>query len=38
MAYSDNWLRSEATDLFVQYHELLMEQANQYFASVLEDY
>jgi DNA-binding transcriptional regulator PaaX len=38
MAYSDNWLRSEATDPFDQYYELLTEQANQYFTSVLEDY
>jgi DNA-binding transcriptional regulator PaaX len=33
-----NWLRSEATDLFDQYHELLTEQANQYFDSVLDEY
>ncbi len=32
-----NWLRSEATDLFDQYHELLTEQANQYFDSVLKE-
>jgi DNA-binding transcriptional regulator PaaX len=33
-----NWLRSEATDLFEQYLELLTKQANQYFDSVLEEY
>ena len=38
MAYSDTSLRSEATDPLDQYHELLTEQANQYFTSVLEDY
>ena len=38
MAYSDTSLRSEATDPLDQYHELLTEQANQYFDSVLEEY
>jgi DNA-binding transcriptional regulator PaaX len=33
-----NWLRSEATGLFEQYLELLTEQANHYFDSVLEEY
>jgi len=33
-----NWPRSEATEPFDQYHELLTEQANQYFDSVLEEY
>jgi len=38
MIFVDNWLRSEATDLFDQYHELLKERANQVFGSVLEEY
>lgn len=38
MVYADNWLRSEATDGLEQYLELLTEQANQYFDSVLEEY
>ncbi len=33
-----NWLRSEAMDLFDQYHEVLTEKANQYFDSVLAEY
>jgi hypothetical protein len=38
MVYEDNWLWSEATDLFDKYHELLTKQANQYVNSVLEEY
>jgi len=34
----DNWLRSDAMDLFDQYHEMLTEKANQYFDSVLAEY
>jgi phenylacetic acid degradation operon negative regulatory protein len=33
-----NWLRSEAMDLFDQYHGMLTEKANQYFDSVLAEY
>ena len=33
-----NWLRSEARDLFGEYHGLLTEQANEYFDSVLKAY
>ncbi|MBN2239165.1 MAG: hypothetical protein JW712_05290 [Dehalococcoidales bacterium] len=33
-----NWLRSEAMTIFDQYHEMLTENANLYFDSVLEEY
>jgi len=33
-----NWPRSEATELFDQFHALLTEQANQYFDSALKEY
>jgi phenylacetic acid degradation operon negative regulatory protein len=33
-----NWLRSQAADLFYEYHGLLTEKANEYFDSVLEGY
>ncbi len=33
-----NWLRTEAIDLFDEYHEILTEKANQYFDSVLAEY
>jgi phenylacetic acid degradation operon negative regulatory protein len=33
-----NWLRSEAMDIFYQYHEMLTEKANQYFDAVLAEY
>jgi phenylacetic acid degradation operon negative regulatory protein len=32
------WLRSQATDIFDQYHDLLTEKANQYFDQVMESY
>ena len=38
MMYEDNWLQSEATERFDHYHELLTEQANQYFDPALEEY
>lgn len=34
----ENWLRTDAMDLFDQYHEMLTEKANQYFDSVLAEY
>ena len=37
LAYA-NWLRSDATDRFNQYHELPTELANQYFNSVPHEY
>lgn len=33
-----NWLRSEARDLFNEYHNLLTRKANEYFDSVLKAY
>jgi phenylacetic acid degradation operon negative regulatory protein len=34
----DNWLRSEASALFNEYHDLLADKANRYFDSVLKAY
>jgi phenylacetic acid degradation operon negative regulatory protein len=34
----ENWLRSEASGLFRQYHDLLEEKANRYFDDVLKSY
>jgi phenylacetic acid degradation operon negative regulatory protein len=34
----DNWLRSEAVDIFGQYHAMLTEKANKYFDSVIAEY
>ncbi len=34
----DNWLRSEASALFNEYHDLLADKANKYFDSVLKAY
>lgn len=34
----ENWLRSEAADLFHRYHALLTEKANEYFDSVYKNY
>jgi phenylacetic acid degradation operon negative regulatory protein len=34
----DNWLRSEAADLFNKYYSLLTEKANEYFDSVFRNY
>jgi len=34
----DNWLKSEAADLFHRYHGLLTEKANEYFDSVSKNY
>ena len=33
-----NWLRSQASALFYEYHGMLAEKANKYFDSVLKDY
>jgi len=33
-----NWLRSQAADLFHEYHDLLAEKANEYFDSVFAEY
>lgn len=33
-----NWLRSQAADLFHEYHDLLAEKANEYFDTVFEAY
>lgn len=33
-----DWLRSQAADLFHQYHDLLAEKANEYFESVFSQY
>lgn len=34
----DNWLRSQASDLFHEYHDILAKKANNYFNSVLTIY
>lgn len=34
----DNWLRSKASTLFHEYHDLLAEKANKYFDTVLNAY
>ena len=33
-----NWLRSQASEMFYEYHDLLAEKANEYFDSVLKAY